>query len=300
MSAQSSSSSNSRPAPAEVLIELAPHRVKRRRRLDDPRRDPPREAFEHRVHVLLGKRQPHEASPGGRERAASRTATPRSRSSRRPALRRQASSQAPGGARRLRPCPRRARPSRSPLRRLPAAPQRVLDRPGLIHRVRLFMLAPPFSTCQSLVQRAPGRLLRAADRRRDLTVGKVGHVAQHAPPSAGARAARRLPPTGLSSRTRRRWLRRARRPRPGRPPAARAARGRGERRAPCDERSSAPTRAGWSRSQPRVGAQRRDERLLEAVLGVVAADRRDEKPPHGIAMGVEKTLKGWQSVAHTD
>ena len=46
------------------------------------------------------------------------------------------------------------------------------------------------------------------------------------------------------------------------------------------------------RAQARIGAQRRDERLLEAVLGLAAPDRGDQKAPDVLAVGVEKALKG--------
>ena len=55
-----------------------------------------------------------------------------------------------------------------------------------------------------------------------------------------------------------------------------------ERLAVRDRQHPRPqVRAG---AQARVGAQRRDERLLEAVLGLVAPDRRDQKAPHDLAV----------------
>ena len=61
------------PAPGEVLVELAAERIGRRRRFDDPRRDPRGEALEHGVEVLLGEREPHEPALGhGRSQLAER------------------------------------------------------------------------------------------------------------------------------------------------------------------------------------------------------------------------------------
>ena len=51
--AQSSGASKRRPAAGEVLVELAPPRVERRARLDDPRRARARERLEHAVGSLV-------------------------------------------------------------------------------------------------------------------------------------------------------------------------------------------------------------------------------------------------------
>ncbi len=75
------------------------------------------------------------------------------------------------------------------------------------------------------------------------------------------------------------------RPRARRPP-------RGARRAPCGARSSAPTRAGSAGAQPRVGAHRRDERLLEAVVGLGRADRATRKRQTSSRCCVEEALEG--------
>jgi hypothetical protein len=54
-----------------------------------------------------------------------------------------------------------------------------------------------------------------------------------------------------------------------------------------------------SRPQPLVRAQRRQERLLEGIVGVVAPDGRDEEAQHIVAVGVEEALEGRQA-AHAD
>jgi len=51
-------------------------------------------------------------------------------------------------------------------------------------------------------------------------------------------------------------------------------------------------------TQPRVRAQRGDERLLEAVVGLARTDGRDEKAPYRVAVCVEKALEGRQLRAH--
>ena len=49
------------------------------------------------------------------------------------------------------------------------------------------------------------------------------------------------------------------------------------------------------RAQLRIGAQRREERLLKRVIGVVAPERGDEEAQHVVALRVEEALEGRQS-----
>ena len=142
---------------------------------------------------------------------------------------------------------------------------------------------------------APGAsLLRAAEDRGDLGVGEVAGEAQgqrrRAGAAAGARTRAQARRRRSASPGRRRRARRARAP-PRRAPAARRA---GavmvERLAVGDRQHPAAQVLGVA--QPRVGAHRGEERLLEAVVGVLAADRRHEEAPDRLALLVEEALEG--------
>ena len=53
------------------------------------------------------------------------------------------------------------------------------------------------------------------------------------------------------------------------------------------------------RAQPRVGSQRREERLLEAVLGGLGTDDRPQRPPDIVTVMLEQLLEGWKAlIAH--
>ena len=49
------------------------------------------------------------------------------------------------------------------------------------------------------------------------------------------------------------------------------------------------------RAQPRVGAQRGEEGLLEAVLGRLGADHRSQRAPDVVAVSVEQDLEGGEA-----
>ncbi len=123
------------------------------------------------------------------------------------------------------------------------------------------------------MQRAPSSLLRAADRGRDVAVGEVGHVAQH---DRRALARRQLPtaspqrlvrahPASSAHAVHGRGLRHGKR--------AAGARAVGVERLAVRDRQH-PRAQVRVRAQARVGAQRRDEGLLEAVLGLACPPRR--------------------------
>ena len=143
------------------------------------------------------------------------------------------------------------------------------------------------------MQRASRRLLRAADRRRDLAVGEIADVAQHHRRALALgqladrshSASSRSPTTGVSSPT----------------GSAISATGTARRaRARCASSAlrwaivSTHARRLCSRpsAQTRVRAQRRDERLLEAVLRVLAPTVATQEAPHAVAVRVEEALKG--------
>ena len=46
-------------------------------------------------------------------------------------------------------------------------------------------------------------------------------------------------------------------------------------------------------AQPRIGAQRLEERLLEAVLRIGLADRDDQEPMQLSSVVVDQSLKRW-------
>ena len=132
-----------------------------------------------RVDVLLGKRQAHQPALGGREqqrperRVRARVAhvgEPFGGDAR----------GSGGGPRRGRALARRPRPSRRLAGVCPRAATAAPARSCLVRSARdgscRHHLPQPG---QSLVQRAAGRLLRAADRRGDVAVGQIGDVAQH-------------------------------------------------------------------------------------------------------------------------
>ncbi len=55
-----------------------------------------------------------------------------------------------------------------------------------------------------------------------------------------------------------------------------------------------------ARPQTGVGAQGRDERLLEAILGLLASDGRDQQSPHVLAVLIQEELKRGERVTHED
>jgi len=48
-------------------------------------------------------------------------------------------------------------------------------------------------------------------------------------------------------------------------------------------------------TEPRIGAQRRDERVLQAILGQVRTDGRGQEPMQLRGMRVHQHLEGWQA-----
>jgi hypothetical protein len=53
------------------------------------------------------------------------------------------------------------------------------------------------------------------------------------------------------------------------------------------------------RSQPGIGAQRGEERFLEAVLGSVDADHRAQGAPDVLAVALKQILEGRETVGHS-
>ena len=157
-------------------------------------------------------------------------------------------------------------------------------------RHRLLVLQS--QSLEALVHVAARGLLGRAHNRRDLGVRRVGHVSQR---DRGSLLGRKLPdlahsvPSGRIRRRRRGPLRQL---------------GDGQRGARARERTWSialrwaivkiqPRRFEASR-EPRIGPQRRQPRLLVAVVGVDAADDRDQEAVDVAAVGVEQRLKRWE------
>ncbi len=278
------------PAPGEVLVELTAERIGRAPAL---RRSAARSA---RRGARARRRGPPRGTRAARARARSRppaacrTASRARRRSRRQALRRDAL-----------PGPRAPAASVASLAaRVPSAPRsRAAAAPSATSAPMLafmpFMPRPPFSACS--VPRAasgarPPPSSRSTRRSRD---GACRRRSAARPRSAGARAARRRPP-----RAARRGMPLGVRPAarashrlPDRLPAARVARARAMR-VEClalSDRQHPRAQVGAG-PQLWIDAQRGDERLLEAVLGVGAADRGDEQSPDGSRCSSRKRWKG--------
>ncbi len=144
-----------------------------------------------------------------------------------------------------------------------------------------------------------------SDRRRDLAVRQVGHVAQHdrRALTLGQRADR-LPQPSLARQqlllgARRRALVRPRAIAPILLGDRLRSSSAGAVRIEClvlRDRQH-PRAQVRLRAQARVSAQRRDERLLKAVLRLGRADLRHEVAPHDLAFGVEEALEGGRPFA---
>ena len=172
---------------------------------------------------------------------------------------------------------RAARPRAARCLRRVVAPARAARARCLSSIVRCSLMpAPPFSASSVPRAASAGPPPPSSRSRRRCRGGADRRRSAARPPSAGARAARRRPPTAP-----RRAPARATAPAPSQSTAAAISATGSARRARARCASSAlrwaivstHARRFESGAQPRIGAQRGDERLLEAVLGLAAPDR---------------------------
>ena len=214
------------PAALEVLLQLAPHLVQPRGRLQDARRHRRRQPLEQVVVRLVVVGQRHQAPP--RDRGPQRPQG-RVRPWRRPR---------PPAPRRSPGPPARARPAR---RRRPSRPRPPTAAPARSRRSRHHLS----QTSQSLERAPAGRLLGAPHHRTRprRTAGRSRSAARPPPAASGAARGRRPRAPGRPRSACRRGPA-ARDRRPARPAARAPARS----RSPCVARWSGSSPAGCRRS----------------------------------------------------